>query len=661
MADLGYYSLLAAFVLAFYAMAACLAGGWRRRWELVASGERALLAHAGFLILSSAALLHALVTRNFELEYVASHTDSHLPTFYTVSAFWAGQQGSLLFWSLALALFVSLVILQNRHKNRSLMPQACTVLAGVSLFFLSLLIFAANPFEKLPAPPAEGGGLNPLLQNPGMIFHPPALLLGYVAFTIPFAFAIAALWTKRLDSTWIRTTRRWTLFAWFTLGLGVLLGAEWAYKVLGWGGYWGWDPVENASLMPWLVGTAYLHSVMIQEKKGMLKVWNLVLIILTFELAIFGTFITRSGILSSVHSFGQSTLGPFFLTFLTTSFGFSLWLLWTRRAHLRSANQLESLLSRESSFLFNNLILVGIALAVFWGTIFPVISEAVRGQKISVGPPFFNKVTIPFALVLLLLTGFCPLIAWRKASWKNFRRNFVWPLLTSLLVAAGLLVGGVHSKLAVAFFAVGAFVLTVTLLEFARGARTRQKMSSENYAFALYKLTAKNKRRYGGFVIHIGIVLLFAGITGSSLFQTEAQASLAPGESVEVGSYTLIFQGLRSQRSPSKDSVSAQLDIYKKDRYIGVLSPAKHFHRNAKQPMTAVGIRSTLLDDLYVILAGWDESGRATFKVLINPLIAWIWSGGLIMLLGTVVVMWPDRQSLPVAEAVAKKVAYDVA
>ena len=661
MADLGYYSLLVAFVLVFYALAACLIGAWRNQSEMVASGERALLAHAAFLALSSVALVHALVTHNFTLEYVAAHTDLHLPTFYAVSAFWAGQEGSLLFWSLTLAVCVSLVILQNRRKNRDLMPHVCSVLAGVSLFFLSLLIFAANPFESLPAPPADGQGLNPLLQNPGMIFHPPAVLVGYVAFAVPFAFAIAALWTKRLDSTWIRTTRRWTLFAWFTLGVGILLGAEWAYKVLGWGGYWGWDPVENASLMPWLVGTAYLHSVMIQEKKGMLKVWNLALIILTFELAIFGTFLTRSGILSSVHSFGQSSLGPFFLTFMLTSLAFSTWLLWVRRGQLRSRNQLESLLSRESSFLFNNLFLVGIAFAVFWGTMFPVISEAVQGQKITVGPPFFNKVVVPFGLALLLLTGICPLIAWRRASWKNFQRNFVWPLVASLAVAAALVALGMRSKLALAFFAAGAFVLTVTLLEFIRGTRARQAMTGENYVFAAYKLTAKNKRRYGGFVIHIGIVLLFAGITGSSLFKAEAVGTLAPGESLSVGSYTVTFRELRSARDPSKDSVSAKLDIYKNGKHLGVLSPAKHYHRDAKQPMTAVAIRSTVLNDLYVILAGWDESGRADFKVLVNPLVAWIWGGGLIMLMGTVVVMWPDRRRVPVTAPTAKEVAYDAA
>lgn len=661
MADLGYYSLLIAFVFVIYSIAASVMGSWRRRPELVISGERAMLIHAGLLILSSGVLVEALVTRNFSLAYVASYTDSTLPMFYTIAAFWAGQQGSLLLWSLTLAVFGGVVVVQNRRKNRALMPYVVATLGGVNLFFLSVLIFAANPFEKLPVRAVEGSGLNPLLQNPGMVFHPPLLLIGYAGFTIPFVFAIAALWSKKLDATWIRTTRRWTLVAWFSLGAGILLGAEWAYKVLGWGGYWGWDPVENASLLPWLVGTAYLHSVMIQERRGMLKIWNMALIMLTFELAIFGTFLTRSGIVASVHSFGQSSLGSLFLIFLITSSGFAFWLLWTRRTSLKSDNRLEALLSRESSFLLNNLILVAIAFAVLWGTMFPVISEIVQGEKITVGPPFYDKVTAPFALALLLLTGACPLVAWRKASWSNFRRNFVWPLVVSLATGAVLVGAGMRSALAIAFFTACTFVLAVTLLEFARGARARRNMTGENLAFAAYKLTSRNKRRYGGFIIHLGMAVLFAGITGSSLFQTEATGTLAPGGTLQAGDYTLKFQGLHVEQGAGKNSVIAKLGIYRGNRHLGELSPAKDFYRSAEQPMTQVAIRSTPLEDLYVILSGWEKDGKASFNAFVNPLVSWIWAGGLMMLTGTVIVMWPDPRRVSAAKATEREVTYDVA
>jgi cytochrome c-type biogenesis protein CcmF len=428
MVDLASGVLLFSFILAGYAAYAAFMGGRWRSDQMIASAERSAVTLFVLSSLMMAALVVAFITRDFSLEYVAQYTNRTLPMFYTISAVWAGQSGSLLLWAWLLCLFAAIVVWQNRRKNRKLLPYVLGTILFTAFFFFGLMVYATSPFARLPQPAADGNGLNPMLQNPGMVMHPPTLYLGYVGFTVPFAFALAALLANRLDAQWIRSTRRWTLFSWLFLTLGNLFGAKWAYVELGWGGYWAWDPVENASLMPWLTGTAFLHSVMIQEKRGMLKVWNLVLVILTFGLTIFGTFITRSGIISSVHSFGVSNLGPLFLIFLGAILLVALGLLWWRWPQLKSENQLEALVSRESSFLFNNLLLVGMAFAVFWGTIFPIISEAVRGVKITVGPPFFNQVNVPIGLALLALTGICPLIAWRKASERNLRRSFT-PLL----------------------------------------------------------------------------------------------------------------------------------------------------------------------------------------------------------------------------------------
>ncbi len=661
MPDLGFYLLLIGFLLAAHALAASLLGGWRRRPELVASGKRALVALAVALALSSAALVSALVTRDFSVAYVARHTDSHLPMFYTVSAFWAGQEGSLLFWALVLAVASALAVRFNLRGLGPATPYVVATLAGVNLFFAVLLVFAANPFERLLVTAAEGSGLNPLLRNPGMVFHPPLVLAGYATFAIPFAFAIGSMASRRLDTSWIRATRRWTLSAWFSLTAGILLGAEWAYKVLGWGGYWAWDPVENASLLPWLTATAYLHSVMIQEKKGMLKIWNLVLIILTFELAVFGTFLTRSGILSSVHSFSGSSLGPMFFGFLLATAALSFGLLWRRRTLLRSENRLEAVLSRESSFLFNNLVLVALAFAVLTGTMFPLISEYVTGEKISVGPPYYNKVAAPFGLALLALTGICPLISWRKATWRNFRNNFLWPLAATAAGTGLLYAAGVGRPLALGLLAACLFVLIVTGLEFARGARARSRMAGEPLPTALRKLIAKNPRRYGGFVIHAGTALLFVGVVGSSFYQTTVDGVVAPGGSLQAGKYTVVFQGLEPAREASRESVYANLELRENGAFRGVLRPAKHYYPTSDQPATSVAIRTSPVEDVYVILQGWERNGAARLRVMVNPLTLWIWAGGGLMLLGTLVVIWPEPKRAPVAVEVPEEVVCDAA
>jgi cytochrome c-type biogenesis protein CcmF len=489
----------------------------------------------------------------------------------------------------------------------------------------------------------EGADLNPLLQNYWMMIHPPSLYTGFISSTVPFAFAIAALASGRLDPAWIRTTRRWAIFSWLFLSLGNMLGAKWAYEVLGWGGYWGWDPVENAAFMPWLTSTAYLHSVMIQEKKGMLKVWNMVLVLLTFSLTIFGTFITRSGVISSVHSFTQSGLGPFFVAFLVVIIGVSLALLVYRLPELRSENTLESFLSRESAFLFNNLILLGIAFAVFWGTVFPILSEWVRGVKITVGPPFFNRVTTPLGIALLFLTGAGPIIAWRRASPRNLRRAFAVPLSIGAAGALALLVAGVVHVGAILTFAFGLFVLGAIGMEFFRGVRARQALMHERAPQALARLVGKNRRRYGGYIVHVGIALMFAGLAGSSVFKVERQVTVTAGESLEIGRYTLRFDGMEPSDTPHVATMAAVLSVSEGGRDIGVLRPEKRFYKRPQQPTTEVAMRSTLREDLYVILGAYDpESGAATLQAYVNPLVAWLWIGGIVLVLGTGVAIYPS-------------------
>lgn len=645
MSTLGSFSLLLAFILSVYAVLAFLLGVKVKSSKWIESGQNTVFAITGLLTLAVLVLIYAFIVHNFQIQYVAEHSSKSLPIIYRLSAFWAGQEGSLLLWGWLLAVFASLVLFQNRRRNRELVPYVLAIMMGISLFFLALLVFVDRPFQELAFFPADGRGLNPLLQNPGMILHPPTTYLGYVGFTVPFAFAIAALLTGRLGDIWIKSTRRWTLFSWFFLGIGNLLGAQWAYVELGWGGYWAWDPVENASLLPWLVATAYLHSVMIQERRGMLKVWNMVLIILTFTLTLFGTFLVRSGILSSVHSFAVSPLmGGLFLSFIAVVLIFSFILLVNRLALLKSENELDSLLSRESTFLFNNLILLGAAFAIFWGTIFPLISEAVRGVKITVGPPFYNQIMVPIGLVLLLLTGICPLISWRKASGKNLRRNFLYPLIIAAIGGIVILAWGVRHPYALISYILSIFVAATIIIEFVRGSKARRKMRREGYLKSFFNLTRGNKRRYGGYIIHIGIVLLFVGITGSSAFKVEKVETLAKGESLTIKNYQLKYEDFSSYPTESKQVTTVTLSVYREGKKVATLRPAKNLFRNQEQPTTEVAIRSTLREDLYVILAEYDQDGRVTLKVLINPLVMWMWIGGFVLSGGAIIVMWPDKR-----------------
>ena len=642
MSELGHFALVMGFAVCAYSISLALVGYRKGRPEMVRSAENGVLAVFGLVTLAVVCLEYLMFARDFNVEYVAAYTSRALSPVYTATALWGGQKGSLLFWLWLLCIYSAAVVLINRVKHRQLMPFVVGVTMLVGLFFHTMLLFAANPFERLSFTPIDGNGLNPLLQNPGMVIHPVCLYLGFVGMTIPFSFAIGALATRQLGVDWIRSIRRWTIVPWLFLTVGVILGGKWAYVELGWGGYWAWDPVENASILPWFTSTAFLHSVMIQEKRGMLKIWNMVLIITTFLLTIFGTFLTRSGVLSSVHTFTQSSIGPMFFTFLFIMMAGSLALLFSRLGYLRSENRLESFVSRESTFLFNNLILVGACFSVLWGTIFPLVSEAVRGVKITVGAPFFNQINVPIGLALLCLTGLCTMIAWRKASLSNFQRNVMYPLSVAIIGVLVLLAAGIRHFYALVTFGIAFFTAMSIFIEFYRGTAARRRMTGESILQAFNMLVGLNKRRYGGYIVHFGIVVIFIGITGSSVFQTEEQIFLEPQKGTTVGRYHLLFTGLRQETSPGLFSAIGEIDVFAGGRKITTMRPEKRMYKGEEQPHTEVAIHSTFTEDLYIILAAVDESGGATFKVFVNPLVRWIWIGGLIIVLGAGIAIAPD-------------------
>ena len=644
MIEIGTLALYLALATCLYAIATSVYGAQRSHRALVASGEHAAYATWGLVLVAVAVMVHALLTNDFRLKYVAEYSSTTLPLRYKITSLWGGMEGSLLFWVLLLTTFISIAQFQNRARNRALMPYVTATSCTVASFFLSLLAFVTPPFALLPYVPAEGTDLNPLLQNYWMQIHPPSLYLGYVSWTIPFGFAVAALVTGRLDDLWIRTSRRWCLMAWFFLSLGNLFGARWAYEVLGWGGYWAWDPVENAAFMPWLTGTAYLHSVMIQERKDMLKVWNMTLIIVTFALTIFGTFLTRSGVISSVHSFTQSGLGPFFMAFLgVVLLGSSALLVWRLDA-LKPRHKLDSLMSRESAFLFNNLLFVGIAFSTLWGTIFPVLSEWVRGVKITVGPPFFNRVNAPLAIALLLLMGIGPLIAWRRATARLVLETFRAPAALGILAGLAGFALGMRSLSAVLVVSFSAFVLYTVASEFHNGARARMAMVGGGYREALGGLLRKNQRRYGGYIIHVGVVCMFLGVTMSSVYRVEELHTVKKGEQFTIGDYTLRYEDSHAVEDEHLARLIATLVVFENGREITRLEPEKRFYKRPEQPATEVAMRSTMKNDLYVILGSLDKSGTATFQGYVNPLVWWLWFGGAVLVLGTAVAAFPARR-----------------
>ena len=664
MTVLGGLCLWLAFLLGVWGALAGFVGGRSGRRDLEQSARHAVFAMCAALWVAVAALEWALFHHDFNVEYVAAYTSRNLPIFYTWSALYAGQKGSLLFWASVLSLFGSLAMLLTARRHRALLPYVAGVVCTVATFFISVMLFAqANPFHRLAYTPLDGSGLNPQLQNPGMVFHPPMLYLGYISITIPFAFAMAALLSQRLDVDWLVAIRKWTLLSWLFLSVGICLGMWWAYVELGWGGYWAWDPVENASLLPWLTMTAFLHSVMIQEKRGMLKKWNLALIIGSWLLSIFGTFITRSGVISSVHSFTQSNVGYFFLFFLIAAATASFTVYARRLPLLTAETRLESMVSREASFLFNNLLFVGIAFSVLWGTLFPILSELVQGTKVTVGPPFFNQVNIPLGLALLALTGIGPLIAWRRASLPNLRRQFAVPVTVGGFAALVLLVGGMRDLYALMAIALGAFVAATVVQEFARGARARHRQYGEAYTLALGRLLGRNRRRYGGYIVHTGMVVLFIAFAGMA-FKTETEATLRPGESAVLKSpygwtYTFTHLGVSQYDALNRQVTAATLEVARDGKRLGVLTTEKRQHvdglgRPTFQPSTEVGIRSDLREDLYVVLAGLvNGTEQAVFRFTINPLVWWVWYGGMIVALGGLIVMWPGGGSPAVKRAQA--------
>jgi cytochrome c-type biogenesis protein CcmF len=654
--QIGEIALWVALLLALWGAASAFIGGRTRRGDLVLSAERAVVAVFALLVVASLAIIAAFLRDEFQYVYVAGYSNRELSTFYKISGLWAGQTGSLVFWAVLLAFFATLTVVQNRTRNREFMPYVAGTVLLVLGFFLLVIVTVSNPFALLPFAPADGRGLNPQLQNYWMTIHPPTLYLGFTAFTIPFAFAIAALLTGRLDTTWITTTRRWTLLSWFFLTNGIIFGMMWAYVELGWGGYWFWDPVENASLLPWLTATAFLHSVMIQEKRGMLKLWNMLLVLGTFLLCIFATFLTRSGLIESVHSFAQNLqIAWIFLGFMTVATVCCAGLVWWRRNQLHPDAQIESFLSREAAFVGNNLLFIALMFAVLWGTMFPLISEGFLGQKIAVGPPFFNRVTIPIGLILLGLLGVGPIIAWRKASSRNLRRNFTWPLLVGALVGVGFLVAGIRHVQVILTFALGAFTLTTVFVEFRKGTRARAVIEGEGAARAFIHLIQRNRRRYGGYVVHVGLVIMFMGFAGAA-YDVEREIALSPGESTEIQSpfghtYRLTYQDLSAYPATNMTKWVASMQVERDGRRVGILTAEQRAFRQRPEINLEVGIRRVWNEDLYLILAGIDDPNAvirgenprplATFRILVNPLVPWIWMGGVIMAIGTLVAMWP--------------------
>ena len=674
MPSFGSFSLLLALVLSAYTLFSGALALWAiaNGRQLAISPEhlretsrRAGMASFICMCCAAFALIYASFTNDYSVDYILHHTNRALNSTYKFAALWSGQEGSLVLWAWLLSAYG--FVLRLRHKvDITLSAYASTILAAIQIFFLLLLVFAAPPFAIVPGgvAPADGFGLNPLLQYPEMIIHPPMLYLGYVGFSVPFAFALGALMMRYPGENWIHITRRWTMIAWLLLTVGISLGMHWAYAVLGWGGYWGWDPVENASFLPWLTGTAFLHSVMMQEKRGMMKGWNVWLIFSTFMLTILGTLLTRSGVVSSVHAFAQSSIGSWFTTFLVLTFVVCLFTFFYQRDHLRAENQLESLVSRDSSFLFNNLILLTACFTVLWGTLFPVLSEFVQGSKVTMGPPFFNRVAVPVGLALIFLTGIGPLLPWRSTSLRAIRRNFILPCIAIVVTAAALMISGVRpwkdddatsSIYALVCFSLSAGVITSIFSEFLRGAGVVRTQTGKDLFTSGFMLVRRNTRRYGGYLIHFGVIVLFVGLAGSAFNQSK-ELEMGLGDSIQLNGYKLVCQSFTQDSNPNYDTDYALLDLFHNGKKITQLAPEKRFYTASQQPSTIVAIHSTLSEDVYVVFEGRDrQTDKPIIKVFLNPLVNWIWIGVGIIVFGTFIALVPPlkpvRRIEPVTES----------
>ena len=646
MPELGRAALVVTLGLALYAVVAGSYAATARRRRLAVSAQNALIGAFGSTLVASAVLLVALVRNDFSFVYAAAHTSRELPTGYTISAFWGGQEGSLLLWLLILTGYAAAAVLLNRRSARDLVAWVVPVLGGIAVFFAFLVVAVASPFATQVAP-LDGRGLNPSLQNPYMMAHPPLLYLGYVGLAVPFAFAMGALLARRTDERWIVSTRRWTLVAWTALGVGQLLGAHWAYEEVGWGGYYAWDPVENAALMPWLAATAFLHSVMIQEKRGMLKVWNVLLVLLAFTLSLFGTFLTRSGIVSSIHSFTQSSIGPWFLAFICLVVAGSLALVFSRLPILRARTRLESLVSREATFLYNNLLLVALTLTILWGVAYPILHEAVYGEQRLVGQGYYNFFLRIFGLPLLVLMGIGPLVAWRRASLRSLARAFTVPFVAAFATGLVLLALGAGSSIpGLIAYTFSAFVLASIAFEFVRGTRARRALAGGSWPRAFSDLVGRNRRRYGGYVVHAAIVLLAIGVAGSSAYDTVRERQLAPGQALVVGDYRLTYLRLDERPAANATEVRAVVGVERGGRELGTVEAGKNAYTAEQQVSNEVGIRSDLLtgEDLFVIAEQVNPDGTVYFRVFVKPLVNLIWLAGLVFLLGSLIALWPDAR-----------------
>jgi len=640
--DLGVIALILALVFSAYTLLAAVLGAVRVSAPLVASARRGVLAVMILLLLASAALAISFLSHDFAVVYVADQSNRSMPWYFVAAAFYSGQEGSLLYWALLLSIFATLFVLTSRRAPAALVPYVIATLMGIELFFVLTLVTVSSPFVRFAHPPADGAGLNPLLRDPGMLIHPPTLLMGFMSFSLPFALAVAAMISGQLDGEWLRAIRRWMLAAWGIQTAGLLLGMWWSYHVLGWGGYWEWDPVENAALLPWLLATAFLHSSMVQERRGMLKVWNLGLVMAAFALSIFGTFEVRSGLISSVHSFATSPIGGYFLVFLCVVVLFSLSLFLWRLPALRPEQEFDSLASREGSFLLNNFLLVGITAATLWGTLFPLVSQVLTHVSQTVGAPFYNQVDGPLCALLLLAMGLGPLLAWRRTSSHALWRNLLTPTLMAAVCALLLSLCGVRDLAATIGLTICCFTAAAVLYELWRGMRVRHR-HGEPYPLALLLLICRYRRRYGGYIVHLGLILLAVGIVGSHAFQQEVDANLHSGQSIVIGDYRLVFFGNADLTYPDVETIAAQLQIWHDGQLQGYIYPARNFYPHFQnEPASAVAITTDgQLTDLYVFLADWQGPSQAAVRVFLNPLVPLIWSGGLLMLGGGIICWWP--------------------
>jgi len=647
MANLGTFVLLAAFVTCAYVVAASITGARRRSWRLIESGIGAFYFIAALMTLASGIIIHAFVTGNYSIRYVQRYSDAALPLPYKIASYWGGLDGSIMFWVFLLSVFGAVAVYLNRERHRDLIPYVVATIAVVEMFFIFLMVIHNNPFSThLTGVPSDGRGLSPLLQNFYMAIHPPSLYIGLVAMTVPFAFGMAALITGHLDDAWLRAVRVWTMTGWLFLTFGLTLGMLWAYEELGWGGYWTWDPVENAGLLPWFTATAFLHSIRVQEQRGMLRVWNVTLVITTFFLTIFGTFMTRSGVVQSVHAFGEDRelawlFGVFMILILTVSFGFVIY----RLPLLKSRNELDSWVSREAAFLANNWILLFSAFFVLFATMFPTLSEALRGERLMVGPTFYNKWMLPIGLMLLFLTGVGPLLAWRKSSVSNLRTQFMWPVSAALVTGGAVAALGVRVWSAGICFALCAFVAATIAQEFIRGAQVRRGATGTDILTAMIGLVGRSKRRYGGYIVHVGIVLMFLGFAGEA-FKLEEQATMTPGQQMKIGRFTLRHDALRVTNDAQKQMITGHVSVFDDGKPAGTMQAAKWFFtkRQNEPPTTEVAIRRGIGEDLYIVLAGYDAAAQeATYAINVNPLVNWIWFGFGVLAVGTIIALLPER------------------